>query len=234
MSEHKEHLSDQRLRTPRAAAIAGIIFAVLSAISLVLLQLSTPPILSDTGDWVAKQAGRISLALSLVPFAGIAFLWFMGVIRDRLGHLEDQFFSTLFLGSGLLYLAMTFASAAIAGGILTVHAIAPDLLVGSAAYTVARAVTRTISTVYAIRMAGMTMFVLGTIWVRTKLMPGWLVLITYTLALVLLISIGLTQWVTLIFPAWVFLISVFILISNYRVREKKSKEPEFSVSQEVS
>jgi hypothetical protein len=220
MSEQRAYLSNQRLRTPRAAAIAGIIFAVLYTMSFVLLQLSVPSILSDTGDWVAKQAGRISLALSLVPFAGIAFLWFMGVIRDRLGHLEDQFFSTLFLGSGLLYLAMTFVSAAIAGGILTVHAIDPELLVGSTAYTVARAVTRTISTVYAVRMAGMTMVVLGTIWVRTKLMPGWLVLTTYTLALVLLISIGLTYWVTLIFPAWVFLISVYILISNYRPREE--------------
>jgi hypothetical protein len=27
----------------------------------------------------------VSLALGLLPFAGIAFLWFIGVVRDRLG-----------------------------------------------------------------------------------------------------------------------------------------------------
>jgi hypothetical protein len=55
------------------------------------------------------------LALYLVPFAGIAFLWFIGVLRDRLGELEDRFFATVFFGSGLLFLAMLFASAAVAG-----------------------------------------------------------------------------------------------------------------------
>jgi len=45
-----------------------------------------------------------------LPFAGIAFLWFIGVLRDRLGELEDRFFATVFLGSGLLFLAMLFAS----------------------------------------------------------------------------------------------------------------------------
>ena len=53
-----------------------------------------------------------------MPFAGIAFLWFIGVVRDRLGRLEDQFFSTVFFGSGLLFLAMVFVSMAIAGGMV--------------------------------------------------------------------------------------------------------------------
>ncbi len=69
------------------------------------------------------------------------------------------------------------------------------------------------------RMAGMFMFVLGTIWVHTQVMPRWLALVTYALALVLLISIGFTPWVVLVFPAWVFVISVYILILNYRVQQ---------------
>ena len=48
----------------------------------------------------------------MAPFAGIAFLWFIGVLRNRVGALEDQFFSTVFLGSGLLFVASLFASAA--------------------------------------------------------------------------------------------------------------------------
>jgi hypothetical protein len=73
-------------------------------------------------------------------------------------------------------------------------------------------------------MAGMFMFVLGTIWVRTQVMPRWLALVTYALAAVLLISIGFTPWVVLVFPAWVFVISVYILILNYRVQDKDAEK----------
>ena len=54
----------------------------------------------------------------MVPFAGIAFLWFIGVVRDRIGEREDKFFATVFLGSGLLFVAMLFAAAAVLGGLI--------------------------------------------------------------------------------------------------------------------
>lgn len=226
MTDSNAHLSKHMLRTPRTAAVAGIIFAVLLGTSHVLIQLSVPADLLDTSEWLDDQAKTISLALSLVPFAGISFLWFMAVVRDRMGHLEDQFFSTLFFGSGYLYLGMTFASAAIASGILTLYTSEPDMLIGSEVYALSRIVINGISSIYAIRMAGMFMFVLGTIWVRTQVMPRWLAFVTYALALVLLISIGFTPWVILVFPAWVFVISVYILILNYRVRDKGAENKE--------
>ena len=108
MIEDQSHISNLNLVTPRAAAIAGIVFAILFSTSYALILRATPSIDTDTGAWLTSQTGSVSLAASLLPFAGIAFLWFMGVVRDRLGHLEDQFFSTLFFGSGLLYLAMIY------------------------------------------------------------------------------------------------------------------------------
>ena len=108
-----------RLTTPRAAAVAGILFSILLIISLVLVRLSVPADPKDAGAWLESSAQPVTLALNLVPFAGIAFLWFIGVIRDRLGEYEDKLFSTVFLGSGLLFLAMLFASAASAGGVIT-------------------------------------------------------------------------------------------------------------------
>ncbi len=224
MSKQKTHISYRRLRTPRVAAVAGIIFAILWGASYVLIQLTIPPIPLDKGEWWANQAGKISLGLSLLPFAGIAFLWFMGVLRDRLGYLEDQFFSTLFFGSGLLYLAMTFVSSSIAGGMLAIYALDPDLLSNSGAYLIARAVSIQITTVYAVRMSGMFMFVLGTIWMRTQVMPRWLAIVTYGLATALLISVGLTEWVMLVFPAWVFLVSVYTLILNWRAQSEKGQD----------
>lgn len=224
MTESSAHLSNHALRTPRAAAIAGIIFAVLLTTSFIMLQVSIPSESIESSEWLEEHVGTITLALSLLPFAGIAFLWFMGVVRDRMGHLEDQFFSTLFFGSGLLYLAMTFAAVSIAGGILTVYAFDSDLLLESGIYVFSSAIIYKFNNVYAIRMAGMFMFVLGTIWVRTQVMPRWLAFATYALALVLLIGIGFWPWATLVFPGWVFLISAYILVLNYRYQKEQVSE----------
>ena len=119
MAENTENLVRPELRTPRAAAIAGILFAVLFGTSWVLIRLSVPADALEASDWLESQAKNLSLAMSLIPFSGISFLWFMGVVRERMGHQEDQFFSTLFFGSGFLYLGMTFAAAAAAatGGV---------------------------------------------------------------------------------------------------------------------
>lgn len=211
-------LARQAIKTPRAAAVAGIIFAVLMTISMVLMRLALPEELSGTttSAWLQGNTTSLTLALTLVPFAGIAFLWFIGVVRDRLGTFEDQFFSTVFFGSGLLFLAMMFASAAIAGGILSSYAIEPDTLTNSGIITFGRAVMYTIANVYAIRMAAVFMIALATIWMRTRVMPRLFVFLSYALALVLLVSSNVSAWLVLVFPAWVFVISVFILIISLR------------------
>ncbi len=216
MNDEAPHLTDRRLRTPRAAAAAGILFALLLGTSLILIRISIPADPADGGRWLEERGSTVALALGLAPFAGIAFLWFIGVVRDRIGSLEDRFFSSVFFGSGLLYLAMMFVSAALAGSLLSTYAIMPDQLVESGIYTFGRAIMWRISNVYAIRMAGVFMISLGTIWARTHTMPRWLVFLTYGLALVLLVSIGFSLWVTLIFPGWVLLISVYILALNLR------------------
>ena len=214
MANGPHGLTSQTLKTPRAAALAGIIFAVLLTSSIVLIRLSIPANPEDGGVWLKERAGMVTLALGLLPFAGIAFLWFIGVVRDRLGQLEDQFFSTVFFGSGLLFLALMFASAAIVGGTLATYAVEPRRLIDSGVYTFARTVIYRITNVYAIKMAGVFMISLGTIWVRTRVMPRWLALLTYTLALGLLLSISSYLWVVLIFPGWVCLVSLYILIGN--------------------
>ena len=118
-----------RATTPRAAAIAGILFSILLLTSLVLIRISVPPDPQDAGIWLAGNWKNVNLALNLLPFAGIAFLWFIGVVRDRLGEHEDRLFATVFLGSGLLFLAMLFASAGIAGGIISLYGVTPGMLI---------------------------------------------------------------------------------------------------------
>src|SRR4249920_3499020 len=134
-----DSLLSKQLRTPRAAAIAGIAFSILLLAFFWLLRRSVPADPNDPGTWLRTDAGSVALALNLVPFAGVAFLWFVGVLRDRLGDGEDRFFSTVFLGSGLLFLAMLFAAAALAGALIASFATAPAQLIGSSTFHFARA-----------------------------------------------------------------------------------------------
>jgi hypothetical protein len=219
MSEEVRPLNDLRLKTPRAAAVAGILFAVLHITANLLIRLSIPSNPTEGNFLLEEQARNVALGLSLVPIGGITFLWFIGVIRDRMGELEDRFFSSVFFGSGLLYLAMMFISAALAGGILTSYTLEPDLLISNGIYIFSREVMFTITNVYAIRMAGVFMISLGTIAVRTRIMPRWLTFLTYSLAFVLLVSFGLNFWVTLIFPGWVLVVSFYILVLNLHKKD---------------
>ena len=72
------------LKTPRAAAIAGIVFSIFLICSFWLLWHSVPVDPLEAGSWLETHSRRVSLALNFVPFAGIAFFWFLGVLRDRL------------------------------------------------------------------------------------------------------------------------------------------------------
>jgi hypothetical protein len=222
MTDAQFALDRRKLKTPRAAAIAGILFALFYGAGLVLIRLSIPADIASDSTWLDTNSSAITLGLNLVPFAGIAFLWFIGVIRDRLGDLEDRLFSSVFQGSGLLFLALTFVGAALGGGLLSSYLVTPTALVDSGVFTYSRAVMYQILNVYAIRMAGVFMISLGTIWLRTSLMHrGW-ALLTYALALVLLLSISLSLWVTLIFPGWVLAVSIWILILNLRHQSQES------------
>ena len=127
----KEELITARLRAPRAAAIAGILFAILLMAGLGLIRLAVPANPLEAGAWLQTRLNTVVLALNLVPFAGIAFLWFIGVLRDRLGEREDRFFATVFLGSGLLFLAMLFMSAAMVGGLIIAYTADPSRILGS-------------------------------------------------------------------------------------------------------
>jgi hypothetical protein len=203
-----------RLKTPRAAAVAGILFSVLTIVSLVLIRLTIPATPQEKGDWLAEGWDTVSLALNLLPFAGIAFLWFIGVIRDRLGAHEDRFFATVFLGSGLLFLAMLFSTAAMAGGILRIYGAAPGAQMDADVYAYGRAVMEEIMSVYTNKMAGVFMITTSTLALRTGIVPRWMAYLGLALAVVLLLSLAYFAWAILVLPLWVLLISTYILIAN--------------------
>ncbi|MCA9990931.1 MAG: hypothetical protein H6666_18085 [Ardenticatenaceae bacterium] len=211
----------RRLTTPRSAALAGILFALLFATSLTLLRISIPAGLSTDTTWLTTDRNYITFALGLTPFAGITYLWFIGVVRDRLGEYEDRFIASVFYGSSLLFLAMVFVSMAIMGSMVAAYRLNPEIEANGQVIYFGRALIIQLNNVYAVRMAGVTMMSLATIWLRTGLGPRWLTFLSFALALAMLLVINFSLWVTLIYPAWVMLISLFILWMRYKHPERQ-------------
>lgn len=203
------------LRTPRAAAVAGIIFSVFLIAALVLLRVSVPAHAAVAGPWLTDSGRRaaVAIALNLVPFAGIAFLWFIGVLRDRIGDREDRFFATVFLGSGLLFVSMMFVAAAIASGLIADMSSGPP---APGTLALGRNVTGVLLNVYSMRMAAVFTLTTVTIARRTEIVSRWLVLAGLATALVLMIGIGISAWLELLFPAWILALSVDILVASRR------------------
>ena len=156
-----------------------------------------------------EDSTNLKVSATIMPFAGIAFLWFMAVVRDGLGRYEDKFFSTVFIGSGLLFLAMMFVASGVGAGLERSDAAAhPD--VAAFGQMVLLAVSKT----YALRMAAVFMISLATIWLKTGLMPRWLVVVTYLVAVGLLFASDVSMWLTLAFPIWVLVVSVLLLVKS--------------------
>lgn len=210
----KKTLTRANLKTPRAAAIAGILFSVLLIAVFWLLRISVPADPQEPGSWLSTESNTVALAINLVPFAGIAFLWFIGVLRDRLGEREDQFFATVFFGSGLLFLAMLFAAAAVAGALIISFATAPAQLINSAVFHFARATAYSMMNVYTIKMAVVFMITTSTIAVYTGFAPRWLAILGYALSLFLLFGSYYLSWSFAVFPLWVLVLSIYILLDD--------------------
>jgi hypothetical protein len=212
-----EMAGHNELTTPRAAAVAGIAFSILFIIALLLIRLAVPDDPHDAGTWLSRERRAVDIALYLLPFAGIAFLWFIGELRDRLGALEDRFFATVFLGSGLLFLAMLFAAGAVSAGIIVGYRNDSGALIGSGIYAFGRAVVFELVNVYDLKIPGVFMISTSTVAIRTGNFPRWMAFLGYALAVLLLISTGRhLYWTPLIFPLWVLLISVDILLVNLK------------------
>ncbi|WP_405867701.1 MULTISPECIES: hypothetical protein [unclassified Streptomyces] len=191
----------ERLATPWAAGVAGVVFAVLMAAAIVLMRIALPAG-GDDATVDAGQRGAVRTALALIPFAGIAFLWFMGALREQAGEAEDQFFSTVFLGSGLVFVATLFGVAAAAGTVLDESQQHPPF---------GRDFAYTLLTTYAMRMAAVFIITTSTIGRRHAALPRPLVALGYLAGLTLLVVGANVPWSELVFPAWALLLSLNIL-----------------------
>ena len=231
-SESVQKLVRRQVRSPRSAALAGILFSLLIAASMILLRSGAIVDPAEIGpEWLQAGSAAASVVLVLVPFAGIAFLWFTGVMRDLLGDLEDKFFATVFLGSGIILVVMMYVWAAAYGAIFGTYQAVGDTLADFDIFVYATTFTNQIMGNYLLRMAGVYMLSTASLWTRTSAVPRWLSIITFIVALSFLLFAGVLRWARFIFPAWVLLVSVYILILNYRYTQELegNEEPSLDV-----
>jgi hypothetical protein len=199
------------LRAIRAAGIAGLVFASTMTASLVLLRLQPIALgdVAETGSG-AQVSDTTLVALYLIPFSGIAFTWFLAALRRRVGRLEDQLFATVFLATGLLFVAMLFAAGAAASAAVTAGRFG-STTAGSIALLFGASLAKTLFYVFAVKMAGAFMLVSSTIGRRTGALPRWFILLGTAAGIVMLFSVGFFEPLALIFPAWVAIVSILLL-----------------------
>ena len=203
------------VRQPRSAAIAGLVFGVILIWVLWLLQSAAPASVATSGTWVSegKQRDAVSTALALMPFAGIAFLWFLAVVRSAIGHQEDRFFDTVFTGSGLLFVAMLFAATAVLMAALSLDAagVVQDPAAPAEAWALASALLGS----FGARMAAVFSLAVSTAGLRQGSLPRWLALVGYLTGVLLLLTPPLPRWAQMLFPLWVIAISILVLVRQH-------------------
>ena len=215
-TENTRPVTPADLRTPQAAAVAGLVFAALLTAIFLLFRTAVPADPREPGAWLNSHVRQVEIALNLLPFAGIAFLWFIGVLRDRLGPREDRFFSTVFFGSGLLFLAMLFAVAAFTGGMLVAFSVQPLAAIDSFVFHFARATAYNIANIYMAKMAAVFMLTTSSLAIRTGMLPRWLAFMGFAFGLPLLFASYYLTWSFFVVPLWVALISGWILRDQLR------------------
>ncbi len=203
----------KQLRDPATAAVAGIAFSLILISVIVQFHVAVPSG-QMSADWLEDRARRngVRSVVHLIPFAGIAFLWFMGVIRNRLGAQEDRLFATVLLGSGLLFVALLFMSGAMLATALQMFD--RGIPVGADSLTTMVLLTKFAMGMFGTRMAAVFTAAVSSIGLRTGIMPKWLATLGYVVALVLMLTPPITRWGQLVFPSWVLLLSIHVLVAS--------------------
>jgi hypothetical protein len=218
------------VKLARLSSLTGILFAALFVLALVFMYTS-PRLSASDGEITAFYTGNstvlVTVGLYLVPFAGIAFLWHAHttrlLIRSRTPTPSAIPYG-LQLASGILFVVLLFAGTASAGSVALLKDLTNAPLPSADFIRGMLAVGYGMVFVYAIRGAGMYALTTTTLLRQAKIMPTWLAVISYLLAIFLLVSTTLHPVVVLAFPAWVVVAGLVVFIRAGRVAEPAASE----------
>lgn len=198
---------------PRAAGVAGILSALLLVLSAVLIRtgLHGPPTAALlTRGSGAIDDGRVQAGLMLFPYVAITFIWFMAVIRSQFANPANDLFGTVFITTGVLFLASLLVACGLGLSVMDLRVSRPPAS-GAALFMGGGAVYQLLFLV-APRMAGAFILITANLMRRVGLMPRWMVVISILTGLFLLFTVRRIDWSVFFLPGWMAMVSVLILV----------------------
>jgi hypothetical protein len=213
---------EERGRSLRRAATitagVGALHALLFLVSFVLLAEVPGP--EATDQEILAYYSRSSAAfpslvgLYVMPFAAIAFMWFIVALRmweTFTVRRENLLFSNLQLVSGILYVAMLAVGAAAMGVLAASVAYATGAIDPVAARQFPQ-YGSTVLIVFATRMAAIFVFTTSNIGRSAGVLPRWFAYLGFAAGVFMLLSATLSPLLVLVFPTWLFALSAILLV----------------------
>jgi hypothetical protein len=220
---------DEIVRRQRveAAAIAGVAYAILAVVAWMLLGTRPSPSSSEQewALWISDAGNRrlLVLGLSLGSVASIAFLWFVAVIRRRIGEREDRFFATVFLGSALVYVGVWLAAIAMLAAPAMVWELSEGSTVDQETFNLAEGFAGGLMLVAGPSIQALFVASSSMMFLRTKVLPKWLAHAGFLFAFLLFsapLLLPANPPLSFGFPLWVLLASVTILVTRLEARHE--------------
>jgi len=217
---------NQPLEVRRAAirtAALGIAFSTLYLFTFILFGYRAPRVGATDEEVIAFYSDPtdrrllIVIGLYLVPFTGIAFIWFIVALRmwvTASAPRENVLFSNVQLVSGIIFTTLLF----VAGASMSVTAATVEFADGPVDPLLARQFPQygsMILLVFGMRMAAMFVLATSNIGRTTGILPNWFAMMSFVMALGMLLSLSLSPWLVIAFPAWI-LGCCFILLDLAR------------------
>lgn len=206
-----------RVASIEAAAIAGVVSAIGWSLGLRGL-LQTPAVDATDAEIVSfyadDNAGRNAvLWLQVIVVATIAFMWFVGVVRSRVGDREPRLFGTVFLGGAVLLAAtLNIGAAALAAPSIVTEL--EGQVVDPGAASMFRSFAAITLSVFAPRFTALVMLSTASLGRATHALPTWLIVASYVLGVVELVNVTVSEPLVFVFPAWLALVSIVLLVRH--------------------
>jgi hypothetical protein len=205
----------RRYASVEAAAIAGIVCATAWILAMRGL-LAAPDIGAANSEVVrfyadSQNRTAVLVWLQVMVVGTIAFLWFVGVVRGRLGDNEPKLFGTVFFGASILLAGLLFLAATLLGAPAVLASVGntPPL---PGAVSLSRAAADVVLSVFAPRIATLVMFATAGLGRATGALPRWLVWLTYVVGVVEFVNFAIVPEVIYIVPLWIAVVSVVLLV----------------------
>jgi hypothetical protein len=216
----------RRWTSIQAAAIAGLVCAI--CWTAAILGLSGIPGLDASPAEVVRfyATGGTSLdavaLLQVLVLGNFGFLWFVGVVRARLGLQEPKMFGTVFLGGSILLAGLLFlGTAALAAPtvLLQVGGVVPE----PGAASMSQGVSSIILTLFVPKLATLVILSASSLGLRTGALPRWLVVVSYAVGIGSFVTFTVSQPMVYVMPAWIAVVSVVMLV--HRAPARGSADP---------